>query len=117
MSYFFKIAQKVIYMARHFNHRLKYTACSSQDAFAYNERPSQLLTTKGERAGRKFSSTFRPAFSPDPTDCAWVSEDAVSTVCARNAWHDDALLCPKYGEKRAEKRVADYESRCLRKRD
>ena len=34
----------------------------------------------GERARRKFSSTpvlenFRPAFSPDPTDRPWVSED------------------------------------------
>ena len=74
----------------------------------------------GERAGRKFSSTFRPAFSPDPTDCPWVSEDAVSMVSSGNAWHNDvndALLRPKYEEKRAEKRFADYESRCLRKRD
>ena len=41
-------------------------------------------------------------------------------VSSRNAWHDDvndALLRPKYEEKRAEKRFADYESRCLRKRD
>ena len=37
----------------------------------------------------------------------------VSTVPAKNAWHNDPLLCPKYNEKR----VADYESRCLRKRD
>ena len=37
----------------------------------------------------------------------------VSPVSARNAWHNDPLLCPKYEEKR----VADYESRCLRKRD
>ena len=37
----------------------------------------------------------------------------VSTVSARNAWHNDPLLCLKYNEKR----VADYESRCLRKRD
>ena len=37
----------------------------------------------------------------------------VSTVSARNAWHNDPLLCPKYDEKR----VADHEPRCLRKRD
>ena len=37
----------------------------------------------------------------------------VSTVPAKNAWHNDPLLCPKYNEKR----VADYESRFLRKRD
>ena len=29
--------QKVIYMGRHFNYRRKWTACSSQDSFAYNE--------------------------------------------------------------------------------
>ena len=28
----------MIYMARHFNHRRKLTACSSQDPFAYNKR-------------------------------------------------------------------------------
>ena len=48
----------------------------------------------GERAGRKFSSTFRPAFSPDPTDCPWVSEDAVSTVSA-------VLNTKKNGQKNA----------------
>ena len=35
----------------------------------------------------------------------------VFTVSARNAWHNDPLLCPKYDEKR----VADDESRCSRK--
>ena len=45
----------------------------------------------GEKAGRKFSSTgeralspvlenIRPALSPDPTDCPWVSEDGVRGV-------------------------------------
>ena len=29
--------QKVIYMARHFNHRRKKIACSSQDPFVYNK--------------------------------------------------------------------------------
>ena len=37
----------------------------------------------------------------------------VSTVPEKSAWHNDPLLCPKYNEKR----VADYESRCSRKRD
>ena len=29
--------QKVIYMARHFNHRRKQIACSSQEPFVYNK--------------------------------------------------------------------------------
>ena len=37
----------------------------------------------------------------------------VSTVSARNAWEYDPFLCPEYNEKR----LADYESCCLRKRD
>ena len=36
----------------------------------------------------------------------------VSTVSARNAWHNGPHLCTKYDEKR----VADCESRCLRKK-
>ena len=40
----------------------------------------------GEKAGRKFSSTpvlenFHPAFSPDPTDYPWVSEDEYNPMC------------------------------------
>ena len=37
----------------------------------------------------------------------------VFAVYARNVWHNDPLLCHKYEEKR----VADYESRCLHKQD
>ena len=37
----------------------------------------------------------------------------VFAVYARNVWHNDPLLCHKYEEKR----VADYESRFLQKRN
>ena len=30
--------------------------------------------------GEQFLPSFRPAFSPDPTDCPWVSEEAVYLV-------------------------------------
>ena len=29
---------------------------------------------------------FRPAFSPDPTDCPWVSEDATASRWRRKPW-------------------------------
>ena len=39
-------------MARHFNHRRKETACSSQDPVAYNEKLQQLIFF------RAFSSVY-----------------------------------------------------------
>ena len=34
-----------------------------------------MFSSTGERALSPVLENFRPAFSPDPTDCSWVSED------------------------------------------
>ena len=35
---------------------------------------------RGQSVGSGEFEHFRPAFSPDPTDCPWVSEDAVKAT-------------------------------------
>ena len=34
-----------------------------------------MFSITGERALSPVLENFRPPFSPDPTDCSWVSED------------------------------------------
>ena len=103
--------KKVIYMARHFNHRLKYTACSSQDAFAYNERPSQLLTKekgRDESFQVRFDLPFLPTRLTAPgSPRMQFPRSPLGTPGTMT------LFCVLNTEKKGQKN----ESRCLRKRD
>ena len=103
--------KKVIYMARHFNHRLKYTACSSQDAFAYNERPSQLLTKekgRDESFQVRFDLPFLPTRLTAPgSPRMQFPRSPLGTPGTMT------LFCVLNTEKNGQKN----ESRCLRKRD
>ena len=103
--------KKVIYMARHFNHRLKYTACSSQDAFPYNERPSQLLTKekgRDESFQVRFDLPFLPTRLTAPgSPRMQFPRSPLGTPGTMT------LFCVLNTEKNEQKN----ESRCLRKRD
>ena len=106
-------------IARHFNRRRKQTA--SQNSFAYsvhlfqsNQRFSAIEFVDRHVSEKLKIYSFLSFLHK--TCVASVKQRflfPVSTVSARNTWHHDPCLRPTYEEKR----LADYESRCLRKRD
>ena len=55
---------------------------------------------------------FRPAFSPDPTDCPWISEDAVSHAHREMSRHPTLLLRDETKTVTAARRLEHNASLC-----
>ena len=60
-------------------HALK--KCAQSANFQFDTKsPSDFGESRYPGALLPVLENFRPAFSPDPTDCPWVSEDAVEAA-------------------------------------